>query len=186
MRPVAVIVLPAMDLARVVGRLADFLEGEGVQVAVVGAHALQAYGVTRATIDLDLLTERRAQERLVPFMETLGYETLHRSEGYSNHLHHDREWGRVDFVYVDERTSGNLFGRATERATIGGRDVVLPRPEHLVAMKVLAMKNDRRRVLKDLADVQELLAVVPADEAEVRSYFERAGLLGKYEEIRRS
>jgi nucleotidyltransferase DUF2204 len=175
-----------MDLVRVVGPVTDFLESEGVPVAVVGAHALQAYGVTRATIDLDLLTERPVQERLVSFMEELGYETLYRSEGYSNHLHGDREWGRVDFVYVDERTSRSLFGRATERAAIGGREITLPRPEHLVAMKVQAMKNDRRRALKDLSDVQELLALVPTDEAEVRAYFEHAGLLERYEEIRRS
>jgi hypothetical protein len=174
-----------VDLSRVMGRVADFLEGAGAPVALVGAHALQAYGVTRATIDLDLLTERGVQERLVPFMESLGYETLHRSDGYSNHLHADREWGRVDFVYVDERTSRAVFGRLTERATIGGRRIALPRPEHLVAMKVQAMKNDPRRTLRDLSDVQELLSVVEADETEVRSYFERAGLLARYEDIRR-
>jgi hypothetical protein len=174
-----------MDVARVVGRLADFLDGEGAPVALVGAHAFLAYGVTRSTVDLDLLTERRVQERLVPFLESLGFETLHRSDGYSNHLHADPSWGRVDVVYVDEKTSRVLFARATQLATLGTRSLKLPRPEHLVAMKVQAVKNDPGRTLKDLSDIRELLRVTDVDEAEVRAYFERAGLGARYEDVRR-
>ncbi len=174
-----------MELARVVRRVADFLDAEGAPVALVGAHALQAYGVTRSTVDLDLLTERRVQARLVPFLESLGYETLHRSDGYSNHLHPDDEWGRVDIIYVDERTSRSLFARATDFVPDGVRPLKLPRPEHLVAMKVQAVKNDPSRMLKDLSDVRELLRVTDVDEAEVRAYFERAGLASRYDDVRR-
>jgi hypothetical protein len=123
------VVFAEMDVARVVGRLADFLDAEGVPVALVGAHAFLAYGVTRSTVDLDLLTEQRAQDRLVAFMESLDYETLHRSPGYSNHLHGDASWGRVDVVYVDERTSRALFARATQTASIGGHRLKLPAGE---------------------------------------------------------
>jgi hypothetical protein len=175
-----------MDLARVVGRVADFLDAEGAPVALVGAHALQAYGVTRSTVDLDLLTERRVQERLVPFLESLGYETLHRSDGYSNHLHADDEWGRLDILYVDDRTSRSLFASARDYAPAGGRTLKLPRAEHLVAMKVQAVKNDPSRTLKDLSDVRDLLRVTEVDEAQVRSYFEKAGLAGRYDDVRRS
>ena len=180
-----VVVFVAMDVARVVGRLADFLDAEGAPLALVGAHAFLAYGVTRSTVDLDLLTEQRVQDRLVRFLESLGYETLHRSDGYSNHLHADPTWGRVDVVYVDERTSDVLFGGAREVATIGGRALKLPRPEHLVAMKVQAVKNDPERTLKDLSDIRDLLRVAEVDEAEVRAYFERAGLGARYEDVRR-
>lgn len=173
-----------MDVARVVSRLSDFLEAAGVPVALVGAHAFLAYGVTRATVDLDLLTERRVQERLVAFLESLGYETLHRSDGYSNHLHADRDWGRVDLLYVDERTSRALFARASDITDLGGR-LKLPRPEHLVAMKVQAIRNDPARTLKDLSDVRDLLRVADVDEAEVRAYFEKAGLGARYEDVRR-
>ena len=34
-------------------------------------------------------------------LEELGYETVHRSPGYSNHSHSDPDWGAVDVVYVD-------------------------------------------------------------------------------------
>jgi hypothetical protein len=71
-------------------------------VAVIGGLGLVGHGVTRATVDLDLVTEAAAQDHLVAFLESQGYETLHRSAGYSNHLHENPERGRVDFVYLDD------------------------------------------------------------------------------------
>jgi hypothetical protein len=61
----------------------------------------------------------------------------------------------------------------------------VPRPEHLAAMKVQAMKNDPGRTLQEMADIQFLLQVPGIDEVEVRGYFERAGLLERYHEIKR-
>lgn len=172
-----------MDLARVVERIAAFLEGERVSFAVVGALGLHAYGVSRATLDLDLVTEARAQDAVVRFLESLGYETLHRSRGFSNHLHPDGEWGRIDLIYVDEGTATALFPACATRLEIAGRSLPVPKPEHLIAMKVQAIKNDPRRTLRDLADVQALLRLPSIDRSEVRSYFERAGLLDRYDEL---
>ena len=73
-----------MDFRRVLESLLAFCEREQVRVPVVGAFGLAAYGRARATVDLDVATEARAQPRLVGFLESLGYETLHLSEGYSN------------------------------------------------------------------------------------------------------
>jgi hypothetical protein len=63
---------------------------------VVGAFGLHAYGVTRATLGLDLVTGEAAQPATVRFLESLGYETLHRSTGYSSHVHALPSLGRVD------------------------------------------------------------------------------------------
>jgi hypothetical protein len=69
--------------------------------------------------------------------------------------------------------------------TLGEHRVPVPRPEHLAAMKVHAMKNDPARTLQDMADIQFLLRLPGIDEAEVRAYFEAAGLLERYREIER-
>jgi hypothetical protein len=61
----------------------------------------------------------------------------------------------------------------------------VPRPEHLAAMKVQAMKNDPRRRLRELADIQFLLGLPGVDAREIRGYFERAGLLDRYDELDR-
>lgn len=174
-----------MDLGRVLDTVAAFLDGQQRRYAIAGALALHAYGLTRATQDLDIVVEREAQPALLGFMEGLGYETLYVSDGYSNHAHADAALGRVDFIYVDEATARVLFAGCTRTAAIGRQSAPVPRAEHLAAMKVHAMKNDPLRMLRDLADVQYLLGVPGVDRDEVRGYFARAGLLERYREIER-
>ncbi len=145
--------------------------------------ALHAYGQSRATFDLDLVTVTAAQEPLVGLLAELGYETLHVSPGYSNHQHADPDWGGLDFIYVDGETAQRFFPACTRRLRLGQRDALVPRAEHLAAMKVQAMRNDPSRLLQDLADVQYLLRLPGTDSTEVRGYFERAGLLEWYDRL---
>jgi hypothetical protein len=175
-----------MDFVRVFDAVASFLEARGARLAVVGGLGMHGHGLTRATVDLDLVTEAGVQGDLVEFLESRGYETLYRSAGYSNHLHPDRELGRLDLVYLDPETARRLFEGCAPRLRLGDRDALVPRAEHLAAMKVQAMKNDPSRELQDMADVQALVRLPGVDQAEVRGYFERAGLLDRYDAIKRS
>jgi len=150
---------------------------------VAGALGLHAYGHSRATFDLDVVTVSAAQVRLVAALEALGYETLHVSAGYSNHQHPDADWGGVDVIYVDEQTARRLFAGCSRKLRIGDREAPVPRAEHLAAMKVQAMRNDPTRLVQDLADVQELLRLPSTDRAEVLRYFEKAGMVEWYERL---
>ena len=88
-------------------------------------------------------------EPLVTFMESQGFVTLHRSPGYSNHRHSDPSRGRVDFMYVRSETAEKLFASARS-CRVRRRDLFTgAKPEHLIAMKVQAMKdapNGRGRI----------------------------------------
>lgn len=178
-------ILLRVDFGRAFDNVASFLEGRGFPLALIGGLALHAYGISRATFDLDLVTVREAQDSLVRFLETEGYETLYRSEGFSNHLGRGPEGDRLDFVYVDPETSRKLFPACQPRLELGSRTALVPRPEHLVAMKVQAMKNDPKRALQDMADVQELLRLPGVDLEEARGYFMRAGLHEEFDAIQR-
>jgi hypothetical protein len=123
---------------------------------------------------------------VISYLESRGFKTLHRSEGYSNHLHSDSSRGRIDFVYVDAETAGTLFGSARRFPAPGGREVLVARPEHLAAMKVLAIKNDPTRALQDLADIRFLLTLPGVDRQEVRSYFARHGLETRFDELEKT
>jgi hypothetical protein len=156
----------------------------GSRVAVIGDVALSAYGHPRLTLDLDLVIDAAAQDRVVAFMESRGFVTLHRSEGYSNHRHPDR--GRVDLMYVRNTTADRLFGATTELPGPGGRPIPVPKPEHLMAMKVQAMKDAPERALQDLIDIRYLLRGDGVDRDEVHGYFVRAGLEGRWNELTRA
>jgi hypothetical protein len=163
--------------------VARLLDERGHPYAVVGALALHAYGHSRATFDLDVVTVAAAQAELVELLRALGYETLHLSPGYSSHQHAEADWGGIDVVYVDAQTAGLLFPACPRRLKLGDREAPVPRPEHLAAMKVQAMRNDPSRLLPDLADVQYLLRLPGTDRDEVRGCFETAGLRDWYDRL---
>lgn len=173
-----------MEFARILRTISGFFREEGVSFALIGAFGLHSYGLSRATQDLDFAVEASVQDRLIHYLESLGYVTLHRSSGYSSHLHNDVSFGRLDFVYVSGDTSRRLFAEAKASFEIEGMAIPVPRPEHLAAMKIHAMKNDPSRKLQDLADVQFLLRLPGIDADEIRAYFENSGLGSLYEEIR--
>ena len=172
-----------MQFETVLGSFIRFFEQEGIRYAVIGGLALQAYGYSRFTRDADFVVERSAQDRLLEHARTLGYETLHVSEGYSNHLHPAPNGGRVDFMYVDERTGEKLFGAAESKQIVGSITAPVPRAEHLAAMKAMSMKNSPERVLIDSPDVQFILSLPGVNRAEIRDYFARHGLLELFDAI---
>src|SRR4030095_1158979 len=160
-----------LDFEKVLMTIAKYFEREGVKFAVIGAFALHAYGRSRLTQDLDFVTEAAGQAALIAYLESLGYQTLHCSEGYSNHLHSDSAMGRVDFVYVRGETRRKIFETQGATLKLGNLSIPVPRPEHLV--------------VQELADIGFLLHLPGIDQEEVRKYFEEGGLLNSYEEIRK-
>ena len=175
----------AMDFAGVLDRVDGFLTERGWRFALVGGVALAVYGNPRLTMDLDVVTEVGAQGALVAWMEAAGYATLHRSSGFSNHRHPSPDRGRVDFIYVRDETAAKLFAGVVVAPGPGDRPVPVPRKEHLIAMKVQAMKNDPTRTLQDLADVSYLLKLPGTNRDEARDFFVKAGLLERWEELAR-
>lgn len=175
-----------MDFSRVIEAVAGFLERQKARFALAGAFALHAYGLSRATSDLDFVTESGVRERLVEHLESLGYETLHASEGFSNHVHPEPAMGRVDLIYVNGETARRLFEAPGTTLRLGNHDLIVPRAEHLAAMKVHAMKNDPGRALQEMADIRFLLQLEGVDQTEIRAYFDKAGLKDRFDEIKRS
>jgi predicted nucleotidyltransferase len=173
-----------MDFAKVLKTIVEFSRNEGFPLALIGAFGLHAYGLSRATRDLDFAVDIAAQDKLLPFLESLGYRTLYCSAGYSSHEHESAPLGRVDFVYLSGETSRRVFGEARHILEIEDLTVPVPRPGHLIAMKVHAIKNDPSRTLQDLADIQFLMSLPGIDEAEIRSYFEKSDLSDLYERVK--
>ena len=165
-----------MDFERVLRVLAEFFDSNNAAWGVIGGLAMAAHGAPRTTLDVDIVVDGEFQDNLVDHLETLGFATLHRSTGYSNHLHHDPDLGRVDVVYIRGDTSREIFGNTRLHPGPGGLGIPVPRPEHLAAMKAYSIKNDPSRTLRELADIRTLLDAPGVDRAEVNNYFERYGL----------
>lgn len=175
-----------MEFANVLQLVGQHLESEGKDWAVVGGLALAVHGAGRMTHDVDIATVGSAQGVLVQHLESLGYETLHCSDGYSNHAHQNATMGRVDVVYLDGPTAGLLFAEALQTEVVPGVVAKVASVGHLVAMKVLAAKNDPSRHLQEMADIVALLRAADLDAESVRSCFERHRLIDAWEQVRDS
>lgn len=174
-----------MNFAGVMDRVDAVLTAGGWRSAVAGGVALSAYGHPRMTLDLDIVTESGAQDALVQDLESAGYVTLYRSSGFSNHRHADPEWGRVDFIYVQSDTAQRLFAGVRVVPGPSGRAMRVPRAEHLIAMKVQAMKNAPERTWQEMADIAYLLTLAGTDRGEAREYFVKADLQERWDELAR-
>jgi hypothetical protein len=174
-----------MNIKAIFQNLIGFFEREGIEYALVGAFALKAYGYLRATEDVDFLVRGDCQSRIIAYLEALGYKTIHRSEGYSNHVHPLAKLGRIDFIYVEGETADALLSEARPLFLIDARSVPVVRAEHLIALKVFAMKNDPERTFREMADLQYLLRLPGVDLEEIRGYFERYGQMERYDELTR-
>jgi hypothetical protein len=172
-----------MDIARVLALVRPFFERREEPFAVVGGLALLAYGAPRATFDVDLLAPRGTRDDLVAFLEAQRFTTLSLQAGFSNHQHPEPALGRLDVIYVSGTTAKAVFTGCVNKTIAPGIEAPVPRPEHLVAMKVQAFARDRTRY-SDLADLQFLLSLPELNQAQARGYFEWAGLPNYYEELR--
>jgi hypothetical protein len=173
----------SVDFVAVLEELLPFFEERELLYGVIGGVALGSYGMVRATVDLDLIIDASSQDEVIRYLESRGYRTLHRSSGYSNHQHPEPEKGGVDVVYVGGETSRRVFAATRRLQGPGGRTIPVPSPEHLIAMKVIAMKNDASRRFQDMVDSRFLLSLPGVDRNQVRAQFEKHGLLETYLEI---
>lgn len=172
-----------MEFKKIFELLADHFERERVDYALIGAFALKAYGYTRATQDVDFMVRGEAQEKIIAYLESLGFETLYRSKGYSNHMHPLSRLGRLDFVYVRGETAEKMFRDAKSLLVFKDIAVKVVSPEHLAALKIFAMKNNPDRTLREMADLKFLLSMPDVDRSTIKGYFEKYGQEDKYREL---
>src|SRR5438477_1553111 len=77
----------------------SFFDREKIRYVVIGGLAIHAWGRSRNTQDVDFAVDLSKRDEVIQFIESLGYQTLFASDGYSNHQHPSNDWGRVDLMY---------------------------------------------------------------------------------------
>jgi hypothetical protein len=171
-----------VDFGYVLPLLVEAFNREGFRFAVIGGLAIAAYGQHRTTLDADFVVDLESQEAAIGLLEKLGYETLHRSSAYSNHLHPDLRMGRVDLMYVREETARELFAETQRRLLPRDVETLVAGPEHLAAMKAFAFASNPGR-FHDLEDVLFLLKLEGVDRDRIRGQFEKRNLGERYREL---
>jgi hypothetical protein len=171
-----------MSLQTVFEAVSDFFKREKMDYGIIGAFALYSYGYVRATRDIDFVTRIDYKDRTIGFLESRGFETLFSSNAFSNHLHPIGSV-RVDIMYVAGKTADEILNSTEDRLIFKGFEQPVVRAEHLIAMKLFAIRNNPDRKQKDLADVREIFLRTSLDKKVVRELFRKFGQESFYHEI---
>jgi hypothetical protein len=166
-------------------QLSEAARDQGLAFLVVGGHAVIQHGFQRGTEDMDILACKDDRPRWLRLAERLGYRVFRDGGSFVQFEAADLSEWDLDVMFVAAETFARLRAEA-QAARVEGVGVSVPSLQHLLSLKVYALKHGHGlRVLKDMTDVAELLAVNRVDPraAWVRELFERYGDLETYERV---
>jgi len=152
---------------------------------VIGGHAVIEHGFLRGTEDADILVPKSQRAEWIECVAALGYQIFRDGGTFLQFEPDDKAEWDLDIMLVPENAFERLFAES-RTATLEQAAVIVPSLEHLIALKVHALKNGRGiRVLKDITDVAQLLRLNQVDaRAEwVRKIFEKYGTSELYEKV---
>jgi hypothetical protein len=154
---------------------------------VIGGHAINAYCEPRATVDVDFLVSRDAQSRWRELLEDEGFKLIQDGKTFLQFAPpYGVEW-RLDLMLVNPQTFGKLAA-AARSVQVLGIDALIPRQEHLIALKLHALKHGHEeRYEKDFGDVLALFrntGLDPRSESSAK-LFEQFGTPKLYEHVLR-
>lgn len=171
-----------LSLRAIIETLSEYFKKNEFDFGLIGAFALYAIGYVRATKDVDIITRLKYQDEIVFYLESLGFTTIHKSTAFSNHEHMIGSI-RVDMMYVDGDTADNIFSSTESKILFKGLKVPVVSAEHLIALKLFAIKNDPDRKHKDASDIEEIIKNSDLKKINIKHYFIKYGQEQLYEEL---
>ena len=153
---------------------------------IVGGHAVNLYGFARETADLDLLVCMQDRAAWITLFASLDYRIFSEAPNFVQLASDKAAAWPIDLMLVRPATFKPMFddSRVVEFYGTSSR---IPSLEHLIALKLHALKNTRpHRFLKDFLDVENLLRINQLDvkSEKIRRWFEKYASMDLYEKIR--
>jgi predicted nucleotidyltransferase len=159
-----------------------------LQFLIIGGLAINQYGFSRETADLDLLVCVDDRAKWFELFATFGYGIFNDGGNFVQFSPPEQSAWPVDLMLVQQKTFKPMCdaGREVDFYGVAAR---IPSLEHLLALKLHALKNARlHRFLKDFLDVENLIRINQIDigSENMRQLFLRYGTIELYEKISRS
>lgn len=146
-----------MDFKLVLEKLLTAFKEADIRYAMMGAVALGAWGIPRATVDIDFLVQRDDIEKVQRIMTDMGYECHYKTDNVSQYISPLKIFGEVDFIHAFRDASLGMLQRAEDRDVLDGITVRVLKPEDLIGFKIQAIANNESRKNMDLADIESLI-----------------------------
>ena len=159
-----------------------------LRCVVIGGLAVNLYGHSRDTGDLDLLVLADARQEWLRLFQELGY-SIYQDGGVFIQLSPPAQgaWP-VDLMLVRSATFTMIVTDAVEKDIYGYR-MSIPSLEHLLALKIHALSHSHvGRFMKDFMDVENLIRVngLNVRDEKFRRLFDKYGSVELYEKVIRA
>lgn len=139
-----------MGLSDTLSTATETLSQESIPHALIGGFALAAYGVARATQDIDLLVDGSDKGKIKTLMINCGFTVIHESE----EVLQLGGIGQLDILFANRNATQEMLKNAGH---IGQFPVPVVLLEDLIGLKIQAYVNDPKRIFQDKADILALL-----------------------------
>lgn len=137
--------------------IALYVEDKDLPFILIGGHAINAYGISRQTGDIDLLIRSNDANRWQELMTKLKYNTTQVDTKFIRYLSENIAAWPIDFMLVDNETF-DKFQSESQFVEVGVANVRVVSRRHLVLLKLHALKVFlEHRFAKDFNDVLLLL-----------------------------
>lgn len=146
---------PHVDFQSTLHRLSCVLKSASFDCLLIGGFAVNYYGFTRATLDIDFMAAVDDIEEVKNAMTAAGFSNyaLHPNAAF---FRVPNDPVRVDFVQTERGSMDQLLAQAKE-ITVQGMPCRVPALNDLLAMKLFAAANGaEKRWHRDLDDVANL------------------------------
>jgi hypothetical protein len=160
------------------------LPSAGIECILIGGFAVNYYGYTRNTLDVDFMILGDNLDRVKQIMLGAGFSNVSIRENVA-FFNQPGFPLRVDFLHTDTHTMQALY-RKSVAINLHGYTIRVPALRDLIAMKIFALAGDSaRRMGKDLPDISYLTTIHDLDlESEIRPLCDQFGDRPTYELIK--
>ena len=154
--------MSSSDLIDIFTAIAAAIDESEIEALLVGGLAVNFYGYSRATVDIDFMIAATDTEDVMTLMADLGFTEFSKMDNVV-FFGKPESPVRVDFLKVDNGTIAKLVSRA-KTVELAGRRVKIPCLQDLIAMKLFAAAHaEARRTDRDLPDVANLAVLNDLD-----------------------
>ena len=147
----------SQKLPKVLNVIADNLKKEDIPYSLIGAFALNLYGLPKFTADIDLLSEGPFWLLISPIMEKLGYRCFQKTKSFAQFDSELGVYGKVDFMFVNSLEGKDILKRSMviKDELLGDHPVI--QPTDYIVLKLMAIANNPERCSKDEGDILDVL-----------------------------
>lgn len=124
---------------------------------IIGGHAINVYGISRQTGDLDLMVPLRAKPLWLELMKKLRYQEGQSDQRFSRFRAVQLDNWPIDLMYVDDKTFESIY-KDSIQSDFGPTLARVISAAHLLILKLHALKYyQEHRFTKDYSDLRALM-----------------------------